>query len=59
MNGLLKVGTLRMGYPVYFRLYVTFFYNRCRANMTKHTKFKARETDLIWNQMCSSLLQTE
>ena len=61
MNALLKVRTLRMGYPVYFRLYATF-HKRCRASMTKHRqqniKVKVKETDLIWSQMCSSLLQT-
>ena len=33
---LLKVRALGMGYPVYFRLQATFFYQRCRASMTKH-----------------------
>ena len=42
----LKVRALRMGYPVYFRLYATVFYKSCRASMTKHrqqrTKVRAR-----------------
>ena len=46
MSGLLKVRTLRMGYPVYFRLQVTFFYKRYIANMTKHTKFKRSRSSM-------------
>ena len=60
MNGLLKGRALREGDPVYFRLQITFFYKRCRASMTKHrqqsTKVKIKGTDLIWSQICSSLL---
>ena len=59
----LKVRALRMGCYVYFRLQAAFFYKRCRASMTKHrqqnTKVKVKETDLIWSQICSSLLHLE
>ena len=42
VNGLLKMRALRIGYLVYFRLWATFFYKRCRACRTKHmlTKHK-------------------
>ena len=50
MNGLLKVRVLRIGYLVYFRLYVTFFYKQCRASMTKDrqqsTKVKVKKEQI-------------
>lgn len=50
MNGLLKVRALKIGYPVYSRLQATFFYKRCRANLTNHrqqsTRVKVKATDL-------------
>ena len=35
MDGFFKVKALRMGSPVCFRLWAAFFYERCRASMTK------------------------
>ena len=35
VDGFFKVKALRMGSPVYFRLWAAFFYERCRASMTK------------------------
>lgn len=52
---LLKVIALRMGYSVYFRLYIyIFFFNkRCRANMTKYrpqnTKIRPIGIDPIYS----------
>ena len=57
---LLKVIALRMGYSVYFRLYIyIFFFNkRCRANISKHWQqsISLKGTESIWSQG-SSLLQ--
>ena len=50
-----------MDCPVYFRLQATFFYKKHRASMTQHrpqgTKFKIKEIDLKWSQVCSSILK--
>ena len=61
MNGLLKVRSLRTGYPVYFRLSAALFYKRYRTSLTStgQQSTKAKGTDLIWRQMCSSLLQAD
>ena len=52
----LKVRALRMG-SIYFRLQTAFFY---KTSMTKHrqqnTRVRAKGVDLIWVQVCSSLL---
>ena len=53
---LLKVRALRVGYPMYFRQWIPFFYKRCRVNMTQHKQqnTKVKETDLIWSWICFS-----
>ena len=61
---LLKARALRIAYPIYFRLEAASFYKRCRDRMTKHkwqktkVNIAGKGTDLIWSQICSSLLQS-
>ena len=61
MNGLLKVRSLRIGCPMYFRLSAALFYNRYRTSRTSagQQSTKAKRADLIWSQVCSSLLQAD
>ena len=60
LYGFLKIRALIIGYPLYIRLYTTFFFKVCRVSMTKHRpqspKVKEKETDPTWGQICSSLL---
>ena len=60
MNGLLKVRSLRIGCPMYFRLSAALFYKRCRTSRTSagQQSTKAKRADLIRSQVCSSLLQS-
>ena len=51
----LKVRPLRMGSPVYFRLWATFLTG---SKSNSNTKVKVKETDRIRSQIHSSLLQT-
>ena len=53
-----KVRALRKCYHVYFRLWATFFYKRCRASISKHGQqsISLKGTNSIWSKG-SSLLQ--